>query len=167
MELIILGIDPSTVNTGYGVISLTDSQAKCLDYGVISPPAKISLSARILYIHKGLKSLYEKYQPQHTAVEKVFFGKNPETAFKIGHIFALCLLESERHGSEFFEYATRFVKKNSTSSGNASKLLVRQFMINQFSLKETKKLDATDALAVALCHSRCWKNLKNQKRMTS
>ena len=161
MGLIILGIDPSTVNTGYGVISLKGSQVECLDYGVISPPPKQDLSKRILYIHNGLKHIFDKYKPHHTAVERVFLGKNPQAAFKIGHIFALCILESETHGSQFFEYASRFVKKNTTFSGNASKVLVQQFMMNKFKLKEKKQLDATDALAVALCHSRYCRDLEN------
>lgn len=166
MEFVILGVDPGTVNTGYAILAVKNAQAECLDVGVISPPKKQELSQRILYIHKHIQDLYKKYKPDHTAIEKVFFGKNPDTAFKLGHIFALCLLESERHNSQFFEYASRFVKKNTTFSGNASKDLVRQFMTNQFSLKGDIKLDATDALAVAFCHSLCYRRQHQQKSFT-
>ena len=165
MNLIILGIDPGTVTTGYGIILLKANQVECLDYGVISAAKSLSLSRRVHYIHSELRKIYKKYKPHHTAIEKVFFGKNPDTAFKLGHIFAVCLLESERHDSEFFEYASRFVKKNVTFSGNASKVLVQQFVTNIFSLKKDQKLDATDALAVALCHSRYCQRIKIQKQL--
>ncbi|MGI9548661.1 MAG: crossover junction endodeoxyribonuclease RuvC [Bdellovibrionales bacterium] len=165
MGLVILGIDPGTVTTGYGVIVLQGSQVKCLDYGSISAPKNLKLPKRLRYIHAEIRKLYEKYKPDHTAIEKVFFGKNPDTAFKLGHIFAVCLLESETQKSEFFEYASRFVKKNVTFSGKASKELVQHFVTNFFSLKKNKKLDATDALAVALCHSRCYQGLKIQQQL--
>ncbi len=165
MDLIILGIDPGTVTTGYGIILLKANQVECLDYGVISAPKNLNLSQRVYYIHCELRKLYKKYKPHHTAIEKVFFGKNPETAFKLGHIFAVCLLESERQGSEFFEYASRFVKKSVTFSGNSSKTLVQEFVTNIFSLKKDKKLDATDALAVALCHSRYCQRMNVQKQL--
>ena len=165
MSLVILGIDPGTVNTGYGVILLKGSQFECLDYGVISASKNLKLPQRVHYIHSELRNLYKKYKPDHTAIEKVFFGKNPEVAFKLGHIFAVCLLESEWHKSEFFEYASRFVKKSVTFSGNASKDLVQEFVTNIFSLKKDKKLDATDALAVALCHSRYCQRLKTQQQL--
>ena len=164
MDLIIIGIDPGTVNTGYGLIHVTENNIKCLDYGVICANDK-SFSLRITNIHKGIKELCRAYKPQHLAIEKVFFGKNPDTAFKLGHIFALCLLESERQGIDFFEYASRLVKKTVTFSGNSSKELVQKFVTNFFSLPEGGPLDATDALAVALCHSREYKKSFFQKQI--
>ena len=165
MNLIILGIDPGTVNTGYGLICVTENDIKCLDYGVICSKEK-SLPLRVKTIHKGIRELCKTYKPHHLAIEKVFFGKNPDTAFKLGHIFALCLLESEKQGIKFFEYASRFVKKSVTFSGNASKELVHQFIINFFSLSKGGPLDATDALAVALCHSREYNKNIYQKQIS-
>ena len=164
MGLTVLGIDPGTRVTGYGVIAVTDGQPVCLDYGVISPSRKSPLSERICFINQGLEKLYQTHQPHHTAVEKVFFGKNPEVAFKLGHIFALCLLQSHAQGSEFFEYPARFVKKSITSSGRASKDWTRRFVDNFFSLDKQKPLDATDALAVALCHCRQFQTLQIQNK---
>ena len=156
MNLIILGLDPSTVSTGYGLIHVTENNIKCLDYGVICSKEN-SFLERLYTIHKGIQNLCKIHKPDHLAVEKVFFGKNPDTAFKLGHIFALCLIESKRQNIEFFEYASRFVKKNVTFSGKSSKDLVQSFVTNFFSLPKTSPLDATDALAVALCHSREYK----------
>lgn len=165
MEEIILGIDPGTRVTGYGVVDVTGDRFSCLDYGVIAPPSGFSLAERVDFINQGLENLYQTHHPDHTAVEKVFFGKNPEVAFKLGHIYALCLLQSRKNGSEFFEYPARFVKKSITSSGRASKEWTRQFVNNVFSLKEQKALDATDALAVALCHCRQLQTLQIQSKM--
>lgn len=156
MNLIILGIDPGTVNTGYGLIHVTEDKIKCLDYGTIYANKK-PFSLRMKTIYKGIRELCKTYKPQHMAIEKVFFGKNPDTAFKLGHIFALCLLESENQGVEFFEYASCSVKKAVTFSGKSSKELVQRFVTNFFSLPTGGPLDATDALAVALCHSREYK----------
>ena len=154
MGLIILGIDPGTVVTGYGVIEVSGNNVICRTYGVIRPQKNLSFGKRIHFINSSLKEIYISHKPHHTAIEKVFFGKNPDTAFKLGHIFALCLLQSEKQGSKLFEYASRFVKKTVTFSGRASKELVRQFVANAFSLTPKGPLDGTDALAVALCHSR-------------
>ena len=166
MNLIILGIDPGTVNTGYGLIHVTEDKIKCLDYGTIFAN-KQAFSLRIKTIHKGIKELCRAYKPHHLAIEKVFFGKNPDTAFKLGHIFAVCLLESEKQGMEFFEYASCSVKKAVTFSGRSSKELVQKFITNFFSLPEKGPLDATDALAVALCHSREYKKSFFQKQINA
>ena len=164
MDLIIMGIDPGTVNTGYAVIHVTEQKIRCLDYGVICAKG-LSFPLRVKSIHRGIKKLCQAHQPHHLAIERVFFGKNPDTAFKLGHIFALCLLESENQGIEFFEYASRFIKKAVTFSGNSSKELVHQFVTNFFSLDQGGALDATDALAVALCHSREYKKSFFQKQI--
>ena len=164
MSLTVLGIDPGTRNTGYAVIHLSPSKVSCKDYGVIHSKEPV-FSKRVYDIHCEIKNLCKEHRPHHLAIEKVFFGKNPETAFKLGHIFALCLLESANQRIEFFEYATRFIKKSVTFSGNASKELVHQFVQNFFSLPKINSLDATDALAVALCHTKEYKkNLIHKKK---
>jgi len=170
MGLIILGIDPGTLNTGYGLIQVTNKGLNCLDYGVLHSKEK-DFSLRIQSMYEDIAELCQSYQPDHLAIEKVFFGKNPDTAFKLGHVFAICLLISKKEGIEFFEYASRFVKKSVTFSGNASKEMLSQFVKNYFSLPldQKKSLDATDALAVALCHSHQLKNLRTiplEKRLS-
>ena len=159
----ILGIDPGTKNTGYAVIQLHSSKIICKDYGLIHSK-KTSFSERICDIHYEIKKLCQEHRPHHLAIEKVFFGKNPEIAFKLGHIFALCLLESQQKEIEFFEYATRFIKKSITFSGRASKELVQKFVQNFFALSPKSSLDATDALAVALCHAKEYKQQQIHKK---
>ncbi|MCY4321953.1 MAG: crossover junction endodeoxyribonuclease RuvC [Bdellovibrionaceae bacterium] len=164
MNLTIMGIDPGTVNTGYGCIQITKDKLKCLDYGLISIKDK-NFSTRVQTIHTEIKKLCQLYKPQHLAIEKVFFGKNADTAFKLGHIFALCLLESKYQGIEFFEYPSRYVKKTVTFSGNASKQMLQQFVFNFLSLPKKAPLDATDALAVALCHKQHCQKLEIQQQI--
>ena len=160
----ILGIDPGTRNTGYALLELSPSQIICRDYGLIQSK-KPDFADRIYEIYSEIKSLCQQKKPNHLAIEKVFLGKNPETAFKLGHIFALCRLESQNQGIEFFEYASRFVKKSVTFSGKASKELVQKFVQNFFSLPPKSSLDATDALAVALCHAKEYKRHKIHKNI--
>jgi len=168
MSLIILGIDPGTIKMGYGVICINGTQIQCKDYGMISVSSKQNFQKRVQFIYEALGELYQTYHPHHTAVEKVFFGKNVQTAFKLGHIFALCLLQSQKNDSLFFEYASRFVKKSITFSGRSSKQLVQHFIANFFSLSvQDKSFDATDALAVAFCHSREWRKNLVQKQLWS
>ena len=155
--IVVLGIDPGTIKTGYGVVLIKKNQIECRDYGIIAPPVKMKFIKRIKYIHDALEMLYKIHKPHHTAIEKIFFGKNPQVAFKLGHVFASCLLQSQKYESLFFEYASRFVKKSTTFSGRASKDLVRNFVNNKLHISEQKSLDATDALAVALCHAQEWK----------
>ena len=156
MEWTVLGIDPGTVRAGWGLIQAkSDGSLKCLDYGLIQTDGRQDFAVRLKVIHKGLVELLRKHKPDHLAVEKMFLSRNPDVAFKLGHIFALCLLESEKRDIKFFEYASRLVKKTVTFSGNASKELVQRFVVNFFSLpKPPSALDSTDALAVALCHIR-------------
>ena len=163
MGLVVLGIDPGTVVMGYSVVEVEEQKPVCRSYGVISPSKKLSFNKRLYFISEELEKIYASYRPHHTAVEKVFFGKNPETAFKLGHAFALCLLQSEKQGSEFFEYASRLVKKTVTFSGRASKELVRQFVGNFFHISPEGPLDGTDALAVALCHIRLTRHIRQYK----
>ena len=166
MGLSILGIDPGTVKTGYGLIFVEGDRISCLDHGVISASKSQPLPRRVQIIHKGLRDLYRENRPDHTAVEKIFLGRNPEAAFRLGHIFALCLLESARHESGFFEYASRFVKQTVTCSGRASKDMTRRFVGSFFSLPEREiAQDAADALAVALCHNRELQKIQTEKRL--
>lgn len=163
---IILGIDPGTFNTGYACIkALNNQQITCLAYGTISSK-NTSFKCRLHDMHKGIQEICKLYAPHHLAIEKVFLGKNPDVAFKLGHIFALCMLESEKRDILFFEYASRFIKKSVSSSGSASKQTIKRFVTNRLALPENQEsLDATDALAVALCHNTEYQNKKNHSQL--
>ena len=153
MEHTIIGLDPGTFRTGFGVLLIKEKKHQLVDYGVISS-SDPQLEKRIQEIGAGLKQLYSQYLGVHTAIEKVFFGKNPDTAFKLGQIFGMCVYQAGCFNSPVYSYATRFIKQSVTGSGRADKKAVKTFITNIFAAQDKKiQTDAADAIAVALCHA--------------
>ena len=101
-----------------------------------------------------LQELISKHQPEVAVIEKIFLGKNVDSAFKLGHIRGICAVECQKVGAKIVEITPRTVKKQITGSGSAEKELVRNFLYRQLGIKEdtSKTLDASDALALAFCH---------------
>lgn len=167
MEHMIIGLDPGTFRTGFGVLLIKEKKHQLVDYGVISSSDK-QLEKRIQEIGAGLKRLYCQYPGVQTAIEKVFFGKNPDSAFKLGQVFGMCVYQAGCFNSPVYSYATRFIKQSVTGSGRADKKAVNTFITNIFASKDKKiQTDAADAIAVALCHAYQKQNpvlsLKEQK----
>ena len=151
----VLGLDPGTVRTGFALLVLQGKKLSLADIGVLKARASAPLQTRLLTIGQALEELYQKHLVAHTALERVFLGKNPDSSFKLGQAFGLCSYQAVRHGSEVFSYPARSVKQVVTGSGRADKELVKHFVLNTFGLKKRAfENDATDALAVALCHLR-------------
>ena len=151
MAEIILGLDPGTVKTGFAVVTMEENKFSLLDFGVLSVPSGKPLEKRLFIIGQKLKAVYQQYSVVDTAIEQMFFGKNPDSAFKLGQIFGLCVYQAVCADSHIFPYAARYIKKSVTGSGRADKKAVQTFVLNIFKVK-TDETDATDALAVALCH---------------
>ena len=151
---IVLGLDPGTVRTGFAVAAIKKSKFSLLDFGVISAASyQQPLEQRLFTIGKGLKKIYQRYSVSDTAIEQVFFGKNADSAFKLGQIFGLCVYQSVCADSQVFSYAARYIKQSVTGSGNADKKAVQVFVLNIFGVQISDVInDATDALAIALCH---------------
>ncbi len=154
MSNLILGVDPGSRRTGFGVILVTDGDLHHVDHGVIELQEKWSLGERLRVLSEELELIYRKHVIRMTVVEKIFFGKNADSAFKLGHARGVCLLASARNGAEVHEYAARFVKKCVTGSGAASKDHVQLVIGNLLGLKTAVALDASDALALAVTHAR-------------
>lgn len=155
---LILGIDPGSRFTGWGVIdtnSLANDTASvaCRDFGVIVLNENTAFEKRLSRIFSELNRVIATYQPTEMAVEKVFFGRNADSAFKLGHARGVALAVAGEHNLILAEYATRHVKKMLTGSGAATKEQV-QFMVSHILKVKVESLDATDALALAVCHSR-------------
>jgi crossover junction endodeoxyribonuclease RuvC len=150
--MIILGVDPGTHATGYGVIDAADSPS-VLAAGVVRPPAGSSLPERLLAIHRELTAVIARYGPQACAVESVFNARNARSSLVLGHARGVVLLTSALAGLTVGEYAPREVKKAVTGNGAAGKEQVR-FMVRRWLRMSgpPPPLDASDALAVALCH---------------
>jgi len=157
--MIILGIDPGTATTGYGVVKKDGSELKSVDFGCISTPAKIPLAERLEMIEKELSEVIEKYRPDQMAVEKIFFSSNSKTAIAVGHARGVILLTARKKRLEVFEYTPLEVKIALTGYGRADKNQIQQMVKSLLGLPETPKPDdAADALAVAVCRAHTRKN---------
>ncbi len=151
--MIILGVDPGTLVTGYGVIEGTGRSIKLLAYDVVRNNGTVKMPMRLKCIYQALQRIIEKYAPDEFAIETAFYGKNAQSALKIGQARGISILASVLNEIPTTEYSPREIKKAVVGNGSASKQQV-QFMVKTLlNIKETPKLyDATDALAVALCH---------------
>jgi crossover junction endodeoxyribonuclease RuvC len=154
MSNLILGLDPGTRRTGFGVIALEKNGLRHVAHGVIDLPEKRPLGERLHLLAEELDKVFTKHAAACAVIEKIFFGINADSAFKLGHARGVCLMMAARHKADIHEYAARFVKKSVTGSGAATKDQV-QLMIGQvLALKIAPAFDASDALALAVTHSR-------------
>ena len=151
--MIVLGIDPGTAITGYGLIREEDTQAVAIAYGAITTPSDQPLPARLLTLHRELGQIIDQYKPDHAAVEQLFFNKNVRTALAVGHARGATLLALAQAGVSIFEYTPLEVKQAVTGNGRAEKAQVQQMVTLLLGLdKIPKPDDVADALAIALCH---------------
>jgi crossover junction endodeoxyribonuclease RuvC len=151
--MIILGVDPGTLVTGYGVIEGTGRSIKMRAYDIIRNRGTSSLPLRLKTIYRILEDVINQYHPDEFAIETAFYGKNAQSALKLGHARGVAILSAVLSEIPTTEYSPREVKKAVVGNGTASKEQV-QFMVKTLlRMRETPKFfDATDALAVALCH---------------
>lgn len=150
----IIGIDPGTVITGFGIIEVTPSGLTLLDFGCIKPPAKLKLSERYKIIHESVAALIDKYQPNVMSVELQFVKQNPPVALKLGMARGVIVLAATLKNIEVFEYSPKSAKLAVTGSGSASKHQVQYMIQQQFRLSALPTPeDAADALALAICHA--------------
>jgi crossover junction endodeoxyribonuclease RuvC len=150
--VIVLGIDPGTARTGYGIITREGSTLRMLDYGCIETTPDRPLEARLLIIHEALTDLLDTHRPEAVGVERLFFNKNVQTAFAVGQARGVVLLAAAQHGLPLFEYGPGEVKMAVTGYGRADKAQVQRMVQAVLALKELPRPDdAADALAVAVC----------------
>ena len=151
---IILGIDPGTRITGYGVIDFTSSHSQPLDFGCIRPPPSLSLPERYKIIFEGVEALIARHAPTAIAVESQFVLKNAQSAIKLGMAKGMVLLAAARHNIPIYEFAPKKAKLAVVGKGQASKFQVQkmiQVLLRLPRLPEPE--DAADALALAICCS--------------
>ncbi|AGH95182.1 crossover junction endodeoxyribonuclease RuvC [Pseudobdellovibrio exovorus] len=151
--MIILGIDPGSRFLGYGVVSVQGTKMTPIDYGVLKFDPDVPLSERLQSIGLGVRELFDRYKPEHLSLEKIFLGKNADSAFKMGHARGVVIYESLLANCKVYEYATRVVKKGITGNGGAEKEHVRLVVRNMLQIGPVKSLDASDALAMACFHA--------------
>ena len=152
-EKIILGLDPGTNVMGYGLIAAKGSKYDLLQYGVIHLKKYGGHELKLKKIFERVASLIKEYHPDHVALEAPFYGKNVQSMLKLGRAQGVAMAAALSREVPITEYAPKKVKMSVTGNGNASKEQVASMLISLFRIKEAPKLlDATDALAVALCH---------------
>ena len=150
---IILGIDPGTIVMGYGLITVIDNKVSLLGLGVLKPGKIKDSHKKLQLIFNTVSGLITKYQPTDFAIEAPFFGKNVQSMLKLGRAQGVAIAAAMRHGLEVTEYSPKKVKQSITGNGNADKVQVMKMLQTLLSFKENPKTyDATDALAVAMCH---------------
>ena len=152
-EKIILGIDPGTTVMGYGVLLIDGSKVSVLQFGVIHLSKYGSHEQKLKKIFDRVSAVIEDFQPDEMALEAPFFGKNVQSMLKLGRAQGVAMAAALNRDIPITEYAPRKIKQAVTGNGNASKEQVAAMLQSLLKFKEIPKLlDATDALAVALCH---------------
>lgn len=151
--MIIVGIDPGTIVCGYGVILIDGSHFTALDFGCIRPPPKEKLSNRYLYLFNGVNEILEKHNPHALAVETQYVSQNVQSAIKLGMARGAVILASAIKGIPDFHYSPSEVKK-AIGNGQADKKKVQRMVQLLLRLAQPPHPeDASDALALAICHA--------------
>jgi crossover junction endodeoxyribonuclease RuvC len=151
--LIVLGVDPGTLVTGYGVVLRTGSELRLIGCGTITNGSGHSMPLRLKKIYSELQHVIEKFHPDEFAIESAFYGKNAQSALKLGHARGVAILAAVEQEIPTTEYSPREVKKAVVGNGAASKEQV-QFMVKSLLRTSNSRmvLDTSDALATAICH---------------
>jgi len=151
----IIGIDPGSIICGYGVVDAEGNNISLVEYGVIkSGKAGKDLPVRLKEIYSRLASVIERTRPDVSAMESMFYHKNVQSLMKLSHARGAAMAALGMAELEVFEYSPKTVKKSVTGRGAAAKEQVAYMVLGMLGIKETPEFfDATDALAVAVCHS--------------
>ena len=161
----ILGVDPGSQITGYGIIDSDGRSSRMVVCGSIRL-ARSSLAERLGKILEGLSSLINTHNPQHMAIEEVFVSRNARSALILGHARGAAMCAAVQAGIEVSEYATRSVKQAIVGTGAADKLQIQHMVNRLLNLRTPLGADAADALAIALCHAHTQANSERLARMT-
>ena len=149
----ILGIDPGTMVTGFGIVDDIKGKLSLVSYGTIEGKRKDSFPDRLKMMFDGLNRAIEDYKPEQISLESAFYGKSVKAAIKIGEARGVAILCAALTEIPLFEYAPTEVKRAVVGVGNAQKVQVSKMVKILLSLSEVpEKYDATDALAIAICH---------------
>ncbi len=152
--MIILGVDPGTNFTGFGIINYIRNNFNRVTHGIIKLPPSKSLPLKLEIIYNELDALIKLYKPDEFAIETAFYGKNVQSAMKIGYARGVSILAAVHNNVPTSEYSPREVKKSVVGNGAASKEQVGFMIRTLLEIKTVKmKFDESDALAIALCHA--------------
>ena len=151
----VLGIDPGTLNLGYGVVDEEGDGGRItmVDYGVVTLSSKIPVEQRLCSLYEKLSEIVTRYQPDEVAIEEPFVAGNARSALAVGRAQAIAILAAAKRKLPVFRYLPTQVKQQVTDYGNSSKEQVQEMVRIQLGLSQVPQpSDAADALAVAICH---------------
>lgn len=154
--MIVLGVDPGSQHTGYGVLEIEGRKERLIEYGVLHLDAQDDHELRLKKIYDRLTSVIERCLPDHCAIEMPVYGRNPQSMLKLGRAQAAAMLAVLNRGIPVTQYTPKEVKKSVTGNGNASKEQVWYMVRTILSIENggpELTLDASDALAVGICHA--------------
>ncbi|BBG30218.1 MULTISPECIES: crossover junction endodeoxyribonuclease RuvC [Zymobacter] len=149
--MIILGIDPGSRRTGFGVIDVSHGSPRYIDSGYIRIQAD-TLAQKLAQVYAGVSDIIARHVPAEVAIEQVFMAKNPDSALKLGQARGSAIVCAANHGLPVHEYAARLVKQCVTGHGGADKEAVQRLVASTLRLEGLPQSDAADALAIALTH---------------
>ena len=149
---IILGIDPGSRITGYGLVAVEQHRVNHIDHGCLQL-GRDELGDRLLTLFDGLANVIRAHQPQEAAIEKVFMNRNADSALKLGHARGVAMLCARQAGLEVQEYAATKIKQAIVGRGHAEKGQVQHMVKALLGLDKSPPADAADALAAAICHA--------------
>lgn len=155
---IILGIDPGSRITGYGVIKQVGGKFEYLGSGCIRMQGD-ELASRLQQIFNGISEIINQFQPTGFAIEQVFMAKNADSALKLGQARGAAIVAATNNNLPVAEYSARQIKQAVVGKGSADKVQVQHMVTHILNLSATPQADAADALAVALCHSNTQQSL--------
>ena len=162
---LILGIDPGSHVTGFGIVKCEGEHIQHISHGIILLPKDEPLALRLKVLSEGTMEILAKYKPTDVAIEKIFLGKSADSAFKLGHARGVVMSLAATAESQVYEYATRVVKKGVAGKGSADKFQVRDTIQRLLRLPQIEHLDASDALALALYHAQALATQRIIRRM--
>ena len=150
--MVILGIDPGTASTGYGLID-TQDQLRVVEYGCIRTSSSQEMVDRLKIIYKKVKEIVQRFYPEEIAIEQVFFNRNTRTALSVGQARGVIMLAASCKGAKIFSYTPLQVKQAVTGYGKAKKRQVQRMVKKLLNLPQIPTSnDAADAMAIAVCH---------------
>ncbi|HTQ64236.1 MAG TPA: crossover junction endodeoxyribonuclease RuvC [Puia sp.] len=162
---IILGIDPGTLLMGYGLISVSRNQITLLEMNVLKLSPRADPYERLQLIHAKVCTLIDEFSPHDFAIEAPFFGKNVQSMLKLGRAQGVAIAAAMQAGIRVTEYSPRKIKQSITGNGNAAKEQVWKMLQQLLKIREEIiHYDASDALAVAICHHFQYHSIKNQEK---
>jgi|TARA_B110000046_G_scaffold173158_1_gene195527 crossover junction endodeoxyribonuclease RuvC len=147
-----LGIDPGSINTGYGIIDSNGNHCKHVDDGVIKVKGE-TLADKLKVIHQGIIEIIHEYEPVEVSIERIFMNRNADSVIKLGQARGVAIAACAIQDLPVYEYTANQVKQATVGKGHATKEQVQHMIKILLCLKKRPKADAADALAIALCHA--------------